>query len=239
MLLALVLAVVALIGGCAHVARPIVREFSDIREVKLKNYEVGQRMVAFVGEPVVRIKEYFFLEDHSTLVVTNNFTISGGLMSAAVNVTGRIGDKYIIIGEVDVGAVKAKAIKIPGSRLVFGILADGHFSGVAASFNYGISPIKGVNVYNIDPETTQFLPAQVTQALEDQPFTNMEIIYSGMSEGTIHLLYREYSVKDLIRPAFSQELRYPTNSEFIRYRTFRIAIHEVTPERLDYTVLSQ
>ena len=207
--------------------------------MKLKNYSVGLKSTVSVGESLVRVKNYTVLELKSSMQATSDFNLSGGSLSAATNVSGRKGQKFDIVGEVKANGKYIKAITIPGSRLVFGIHPDGEFSGIAASFDYMTSPIKGVNVYRVTPDHTRFILVKTTRALEDYPYENIEIIYSGLSGDGIHLLYREYSMKDLIRPAFTQELVYPSDSESIRFRQYRIIIHEVTPETVTYTVTEE
>jgi len=230
---------IALATGCAHVAKPVKSELTDIKEVKLKNYIIGKKLSAGVGEPLVLVKNYTVIELESSMKVTSDFNLSGGLLDVAVNVNGRQGQKFDIVGEVEVNGEYVKAIRIPGSRLVFGINPDGSFSGIAASFNYMASPIKGVNIYKVIPEHTKFVLAKTTHVLEDYPYENIEIIYSGISGDGIHLLYREYSIKDLIRPAFTQELVYPTSSSSIRFRKYKISIHNALPEELVYTVTKE
>jgi hypothetical protein len=231
--------IVVLISGCAHTAKPTRSDATNFKEVKLKNYSIGTKSTVSVGESLVRVKNYTVLELMSSMQATSDFNLSGGLMDVAVNVNGRKGQKFDIVGEVEANGKYIKAIKIPGSRLVFGIYSDGKFSGIAASFSYMTSPIKGVNIYKVTPEHTRFIPAKTTHVLEDYPYENMEITYSGMSGNGIHLLYREYSIKDLIRPAFTQELIYPTDSKSIRFRKYKIKIHNVTPEIFIYTVVEE
>jgi len=235
----IVIAMIFIGAGCAHVAKPIGDVKTEVKEVRLKNYKIGEKYNAYVGEPIVRVKEYSFLETQSVLKATNDFNISGGLSGAAVNVNGRREQAFDVIGTIEVNGIECKTIKIPGSGFVFGINQDGSFSGVAASFNYMHSPIKGVNVYQIKPDNTLFVSSKRQYVLEDNPYTNFEIIYSGISDGAIHLLYREYTTKDLIRPAFSQELTYPAKSKTIRYRKYQIKVEEVTAEKIVYTVVNE
>ena len=131
------------------------------------------------------------------------------------------------------------AIRIPGTHLVFGITHDGRFGGIAASFNYLSAPIHGVNVYQIEPESTIFLSASTQQVLEGYPYQNHELLYSGSSSNDFKLLYREYSLTDLIRPAFSQELTYPISSKSIRFRGYRIELLDVNSESITFRVVAE
>lgn len=231
------LSLLILFAGCAHVANPVTSIHSETRQISNKNYTLGQDAIVYVGKPLVLIKEYVVLESESSLRASNSFTIKGGLLDVAVNVSGSQGQKFPIVGSLDVQGVKCNAIEIPGSRLVFGIKADGTFSGVAGDFNYWTSPLKGPNIYKINPPDTRFYPTKTQHALESAPFTNMELIYSGLSDDALHLLYREYTPKDLIRPAFTQELLYPSDAKTIRFRSFKIEIKETSAEKLVYSVI--
>lgn len=226
----------ALLNGCAHVAKPVDLTTAETKEVALKTYNIGVTQTSYVGEPLVRVKKYTIAERQNLLGATNDFVISGGLLDAAVNVNGKAGHQYEIVGTVGSGL---HAIKIPGSHLVFGITAEGRFSGIAGSFDYLKAPIQGVNVYKIEPESTKFLPAKSQQVLDGYPYKNHELLYSGSSLNDFKLLYREYSLADLIRPAFSQELTYPISSKSIRFRGYRIEILHVNPESITYRVVEE
>lgn len=225
-----------ILNGCAHVAKPIDLTKLGTKEVALKTYTIGVTQTSNVGEPIVRVKQYTVVERQSALKATNDFVISGGLLDVAVNVNGKAGQLYEIVGAV---GSDLRAIKIPGTHLVFGITEEGKFSGIAAAFDYLRAPIHGVNVYKIEPESTIFLPAKSQQVLDGYPYKNHELLYSGSSLNDFKLLYREYSLADLIRPAFSQELVYPIHSKSIRFRGYRIEILNVNPESITYRVVEE
>ena len=223
-----------LLSGCAHVARPLHLTAPETKEISLKTYNIGRTQTSHVGEPIIRVKKYTVIERQNALKATNDFVISGGLLDAAVNVSGRAGYPYVgTIGN------DLRAIRIPGTHLVFGITDDGRFGGIAASFNYLSAPIQGVNVYQIEPESTIFLLASTQQVLEGYPYQNHELLYSGSSSTEFKLLYREYSLADLIRPAFSQELTYPISSKSIRFRGYRIELLDVNSESITFRVVEE
>lgn len=64
-----------------------------------------------------------------------------------------------------------------------------------------------------------------------------ELVYSGLSQNTIRIAYREYK-DDLARPAFYQELTYDLNeSRTILFRTISLEIIEATNSYLKYRVI--
>ena len=225
-----------LLSGCAHVARPLHLTAPETKEISLKTYNIGRTQTSHVGEPIIRVKKYTVIERQNALKATNDFIISGGLLDVAVNVSGKAGYPYEIVGTI---GSDLHAIRIPGTHLVFGITHDGRFGGIAASFNYLSAPIHGVNVYQIEPESTIFLSASTQQVLEGYPYQNHELLYSGSSSNDFKLLYREYSLTDLIRPAFSQELTYPISSKSIRFRGYRIELLDVNSESITFRVVEE
>ena len=64
-----------------------------------------------------------------------------------------------------------------------------------------------------------------------------EIVYSGVSQNTISLLYREYS-DNFARPAFSQELKYDlAQGKTIGYKGARFEVIKATNTELIYKVI--
>jgi hypothetical protein len=228
-----------LFSGCTHVAQPAAPPHSEIRQIHQKNYILGDKKIAYIGEPIVLVKEYRVLESESSLKADNPFTITGGLSSATVNVFGTKGQEFPIVGSIKVNGKHCNTIAIPSSIFVFAIKPDGAFSGVVAGFDWGMSPVQGVNVYKINPPNTRFYPTKVQHVMKDAPFTNMELIYSGLSDNALQLLYREYTSDDLIRPAYTQELSYPPDAQVIRFKAFKIEITEASAEKLVYSVMEE
>ena len=64
-----------------------------------------------------------------------------------------------------------------------------------------------------------------------------ELIYAGISQNTISILYREF-VDNMARPAFSQELKYDiSQGKEIGYKSARFEIIKATNTELTYKVL--
>lgn len=64
-----------------------------------------------------------------------------------------------------------------------------------------------------------------------------ELVFSGVSKGTVSLLYREYQ-DDLARPAFSQELSYDlAEGDEIGFRGARFKVLKATNTSIRYVVL--
>lgn len=65
-----------------------------------------------------------------------------------------------------------------------------------------------------------------------------ELVYGGVSQNTITVLYREF-IHDMARPAFSQELKYDlSKGSVIGYRGARFQVLDVTNTGIKYKVLT-
>ena len=64
-----------------------------------------------------------------------------------------------------------------------------------------------------------------------------ELVYLGVSERTLRVLYREYA-DNLARAAFTQELTYPVmpGKSAIAFKTLQIEITKILPTEVHYTV---
>lgn len=93
----------------------------------------------------------------------------------------------------------------------------------AMKFYYGSAPITGIT------EST------VERSGKDS--FKKELVYSGVSQNTISILYREF-IDNLARPAFSQELKYDlAQGTAIGYKGARFEIIKATNTELTYKVI--
>jgi hypothetical protein len=75
---------------------------------------------------------------------------------------------------------------------------------------------------------------------EDDKAFNYELLFQGMANDVIRLLYREYT-GNMARPAFHQELTYTIKGEYpfdINFRNEKIRIHKIEDNTLSYEILS-
>jgi hypothetical protein len=70
------------------------------------------------------------------------------------------------------------------------------------------------------------------------PSLRRELVYGGVSQGTVNILYREF-INDMARPAFSQDLRYDLNQgNLIGYQGARFEVLKADNTGITYRVLS-
>jgi hypothetical protein len=80
------------------------------------------------------------------------------------------------------------------------------------------------------------LEKKALESIAKEPFFTSELVYSGVSQGTVSILYREYKA-DFARPAFSQELKYDLkDGNEIGFRGARIKILKADNVSIKYVV---
>jgi hypothetical protein len=208
-----------------------------------KNYTVGTSQVAYVGEPVVRVKQY-----------TNNVTITPSFAPT----------KNCSIGNVDAPvfrAEKGKPIQAVGSIVekgenyyllpcIYPILLipitesgeyqGGHF-GKIQGFMHPENEVMGKFKDKIEIRPSDTRIERVVEKVVDREagYKNFEIVYTGLSRESINFLYREYTIEDMARAAFYQELTYPTDSKAIRFKSMKIELLDVNQEGVKYRVVTE
>jgi len=213
-----------------------------IKVVENKNYTVNNKKTVYVGESMIKEKNYFIYEYSSSMMSPlNEYT-----MQSKSDITFR-GDKsstYEIMGTTIIDDKKYTALyyntHLPRKYESFKLLIDENNMLYNKVLN-GDMNIVMIWDFDITPKQVSFTPTQNSQKqsdiLKDKPYINYELIYSGINKDTIRLLYREYTVDDMARASFFQELTYPKNSNFIRFKKMKIKIHNVTGEQITFSVI--
>lgn len=77
---------------------------------------------------------------------------------------------------------------------------------------------------------------KVTTEAEDS--LKRQLLYNGKSGTTIHLSYREF-IKDMARPAFTQELSYDISDDrIIGFKGARIEVMDANNTSIKYKILN-
>lgn len=232
------IAVIA-IGGCAHYVTPSKSTYLGSERIFSKNYELGQKQIAYVGQPVVKVKDYVAIKKSSLLMrPTHDFVLSAGKLE----VSGRKDATYKIRGESKIEDRTLKVVNIPGHPLAhlrpgegFGLFIreDGTVDGRALN-----NTTMSVLTYSPEPPDLRFLPVQEEEIDITAGYINYELIYGGTDGRSITITYREYTSDNVARPAFYQNLVYDVNQKQIRFRNLQILVHNASNEKISYTVLS-
>jgi hypothetical protein len=239
--------VILILGGaifaaaCAQPIRPISAAAVSER-VFQRNYTVGQPATVHVGEAVIRFKDYLVQKWRGNHMRPNaDFRVhqalgpwiyaradsdypvrseleKDGVTYKAVGLT-QVGDGYDAVLVAPDGSPYPKLlVQVTGQRKAFLMAGTAHFEPPAVRF------VLGADEVTVDSAAG---------------FTNYELLYGGTDGRSFTLTYREYTPQDLIKPAFTQTLTYENRSTVVRFRSVKLAIHEVTSEHLSYTVTEE
>jgi hypothetical protein len=91
--------------------------------------------------------------------------------------------------------------------------------------------------YKYLPISVKLKSTVITEKTISKGKVNYQLIYTGSSESSFFLTYREITEKDLARPSFFQNLTYSKLQKQIRFRNLVIQINSVDNEKVDFTVL--
>lgn len=242
----------SVITGCAtSQIVPVQAEKQGIEHIVDKNYDIGQRKSVYVGESMVRLKDYYAQRVVNAALEPNvDFSMEGTNLNGTgmhVILNGAKGSSYPITGIADLDGQKLYVAQIPGRNVAANIGVVGCMPCALFDVDSGAPVAKGIfgNGYftpgegftRITPASLRMTRSKSESISAEKGYINQELIYSGISGGVIRLAYREYSKEDLARPAFYQDLTYDLSSEFIRFRNIRIQVHSATNENISYTVI--
>lgn len=196
-----------------------------------KNYTPYSLQHAGVGEKIIVVKDYWVVKTpNNKAKCSNDFTFQHPLATHS----GNRGDTYDVVGTTVDGGVTLYLIEIPDiSHLTFGITKEGKLTGFAVDRENE----KHKTIMSLTPERTRFELISDVEVDPSRDFTHFEIIYNGVAENSMQLLYRSYASENTSRPASQRMLTYPMDTDMIRIEQTRIKILEATGDHISFTVL--
>ena len=232
----------SIIAFCGCFQTAAVRPLSTLRlgeeRVFDKNYQVGQKQAAVVGQPIVKIKDYVS-ERYRTdkMRATDNFELTYGFTT----IKGFKGQEYSIRGETTLDDKNFIILNMPPPYPggTHGALVDngGYISHQVIVPNYQSPSLPWVVLnFTLKPDRVRFLPVSEEKINLKAGYLNYELLYGGTDGKSIIINYREYTSDDVARPAFYQNLVYESKAEYIRFKNIRIRVHEATNEKIIYTI---
>jgi hypothetical protein len=236
------------LGGCAT---PLTQEtpqpLPDKHEF-VRNYQVGNPITVNVGEPMVKVRDYWTASTESAVAIPErDVNLKGGL----VNIDLLGGHKYQVKGRVNIDGKDLTAVAFEEHPIAFRavlINADGTLHnriaastlrvGTLGSLNRGDELIPVAYTLTISDPSVRLIREKVETIKITKGYENYELLYTGISAAGINLTYREFSPDGLARVAFFQNLTYEANAKNITFKKFRISIESATSESITFTVLS-
>lgn len=217
--------------SCATPINPYAQKYLGSERIFEKNYTVGVKKHSYVGEPMVRVRDYLISKSTSTEVIASsnsNITMGGNTWPIEK-------DKiYKVVGEVN---LKNKNYRVIGVTNQEGVLIndDGRINpDYVAVIQQVVSTVWSINSTN----DLKFIDVKETNIVPSPGHINYELIYSGRNSESIFIKYREYTTQDLARDSFFQDLTYSISSKKIRFKNIEILIDNVDDEKIVFTVIS-
>ncbi len=206
------------------------------REIGDKNYVIGEEKMSYVGEPMIRSKSFMVSSwDEEIYAPTVDFWFK---LTVGPDTRFGAGTELRKKGAESLNGKVYTELELPSPMLKdYRLMIDENnlFIGYVKGQHKVISA--GANIFiAVRPREIQFERKIVRRVRPDAIATNHEIIYSGKTKDAINLLYREYTLNDYARPAFSQNLTYEPDLKTIRFRDTVIRVIEVNGGSIRFVV---
>jgi hypothetical protein len=218
-----------LLASCAT-SLPMTQPSIEVTHVYEKNFSLNMEQSAAVGQDMLRVKDYCL--DKTT---ENAWEAKEPFEVAALITTLKFhAGIFPIDGRKEVGGQVYDLVHLTpynGGTLPFLVDSDGHIAKVMNAVELAADDVR------ILPANFKMSKALKTKVDSSQGYTNFELIYTGQSNGTLHISYREYSPDDLARTAFFQELNYSSGQRAIRFRDIGIQVTSATNEQIVFKVV--
>ena len=225
----------AILLGCAPPITLAAPSKIKSEHVIQKNYELSKPNSAFIGNPMIKVKDYLVVKRESpAMVASQNCTISGGPVQIQINQ----GEPLRIAGEMFKDGKRLTVLDAPNMNMQITVDEDGK------PFKDVINDPRGmriVMVYNFKASPPDVLFSRnISESIEKTAgYQNFEIIYSGKTDKSMNLIYREFTPDDIARPAFTQNLTYEADAKSIRFKNIQIELISITNEKIEFKVITE
>lgn len=232
------------LAGCATaptnpIIPPAVSPATPVHKID-KNYQLGQQLSAYVGAPMLRVKDYWVTHrDSGVYQLPQAITYHQLFMRPK---TFPAGTPLAFLGYYMLDGQRLKVLALPDrDASMFPMLVDdsGRFTNKLLNrVNGGWFEQTGGKVASIEDFTPplQFAPHTVDDVSAESGYTNFELLYAGSNANEVNLIYREYTPTDLARAAFTQNLTYDRHAPTIRFRDIKIKVLGADNESIRYVV---
>ena len=217
---------------------------NDNDRVFSKNYELNKLKTVFVGEPMVKVKDYYTSTSSGKrleVVSDSKFPLNVGSM---YNICGETADGELVV-QIALNLKEFNCnLSLPSNAIfLFGVLVDKYSmenipQPWAKSSVNKVGELTRMNSHNNINGEMKFKRVEDSAVDVSKGYDNFEIIFSGISNNnTIRTLYREYSSSDLARSDFFQELTYPMDKKTIRFKDITIELISVESDKVSFRVI--
>ncbi len=250
--------IIILLAGCGKHRSEL------IQHSYLKNYSLGEIKTAYIGQPVVKVRDLYANYDEFQkkfavkyyLKASSDFELNGKYIKKqyfdfTVKVVGKIDELYPATGYTSVNGLPYTIVNMVNEahdkKEEIGILIDEK----GKIFKESILDDDHDRI--MKSESSSVTPGVLTLIITDKIveqkhndsnvdllacYTNFELLYGGINNVTLNIAYREFTIDDLARPSFSQNLVYETTANQIRFKDVLLDVVEATNEKIVYKVVS-
>lgn len=229
--------VLLILAGCATHIIPEGRISEGAKHVQDKNYALGQKKKATVGEPIIKVRDFYVEKFHiPAMKPTESVIFKGGIVTLVYTA-----DKnYPIKGRMTVDSVPYLIVASSENPVQFmGVLVNenGNLSPYVANSLNGNKVIKMVYDFEASSPTVKFERVTEEKVSVEKGYQNYEVLYNGMDKNSMHFTYREFTPEGMARTAFYQNLTYDAKASSIRFKKFKVNIASVNSEEIEYSVI--
>jgi hypothetical protein len=219
------------VGACQHIG-DVAPQLSTSTPVREKNYQLNEPQYAYVGGPMVRVKDYYTIRSmQNAALASNDFTVSPAI---GFSKSGRKGNAYRIIGNTSYKGRQYRVLQLGN----YGLMLDEDGTAINTVIDLS-SKLHNVFIpsFTISPPDTTFNVLSEVAVDRSKPFTYYELLYSGIAGNSLLITYHEYSPDSLVRPAFSQDLTYPVFQSELTFRDLKLEILSSESQRVWFMVV--
>lgn len=247
----LMMPLILALNGCNHVSQSEL-----IQHSYLKNYTVGEKSTAYIGQPIVKARDYYADNKVSyNMIASTDFVITDTyqkkIFDYSVKVAGKKGVSYPSSGSIKIDNIEYNVINFKNEasnkKEEIGILIDNKgqiYRNVVTDDDHDVVMKLIPSDKPQDAEMITFTKGSANVLTNEKDIdlfackTNYELIYGGINNVSISMTYREFTIDDMARPSFFQNIIYETGAKQIRFKDTLLDVIEVTNEKIVYKVLS-
>jgi hypothetical protein len=211
-----------------------------VKNTSYKNYAIGEQKQAYVGETIIEAKDYdIAIKATDRLEAAYDFVFNpkNSIMVVLNRVYFNKGDLFIVIGTINIDGQDYKVLSTPKAQFNFIVDNNNIFYDRVLDYSRQFGLSMPIYHYDFSPEIVQLKEIVTEKTIATKSNSNYQIIYTGSDDKSFYLSYREFTVDDLAKPSFYQDLTYSKAQNNIRFRNLVIQINSVDNEKIVYMVL--
>lgn len=246
------IALICFVSGCSSTVVQTQPRRTQVEHKVFKNYNLGSPIFVNVGDPVIKIQDYWFETfDETAVTLSGDLVVSwGGLGGLLPDAFFKRGVPYQLKGSAEVDGLSysvvasyefrdrksGNPVKNPIGWIGILVKDDGT---ILPTRIVGVSSAGVQSFYTASISNTTVTTKREKRYVVDSTkgYENYEVLYTGLNSSGLNFTYREFSPEGLARVAFFQNLTYPLGVSRINFKKFRIQVNSADAERVSLTII--